>query len=62
MTPTVGDRQVVGVGSVKKASRRLTHKQYSLYTNAISFRTVRDGTQNQGLGEQLTDKGGAFSI
>ncbi|NEQ33870.1 MAG: metallophosphatase [Leptolyngbya sp. SIO4C5] len=50
MTQTVRDRQVVGVGSIGKEPAKATYTLYSPYTNAVSFRTVRYGTQGQGFG------------
>jgi len=49
-TQTVRDRQVVGVGNVGKESGKATYTLYSPYTNAVSFRTVRYGTQGRGFG------------
>lgn len=51
MTQTVRDRQVVGVGSVGKEPGKATYTLYSPYTNAVSFRTVRYGTQEKGFGD-----------
>ena len=50
MTQTVSDRQIVGVGSVGKESGKATYTLYSPYSNAVSFRTVRYGTQGKGFG------------
>ncbi|MBE9140015.1 metallophosphoesterase [Nodosilinea sp. LEGE 07088] len=50
MTQTVRDRQIVGVGSVGKEPGKATYTLYSPYTNAVSFRTVRYGTQGKGFG------------
>ncbi|NEQ44640.1 MAG: metallophosphatase [Leptolyngbya sp. SIOISBB] len=50
MTQTVRDRQIVGVGSVGKNAGKATYTLYSPYTNAVSFRTVRYGTQSKGFG------------
>jgi len=50
MTQTVRDRQVVGVGSIGKEPGKATYTLYSPYTGAVSFRTVRYGTQGKGFG------------
>lgn len=50
MTQTVRDRQVVGVGSVGSEPGKATYTLYSPYTNGVSFRTVRYGTQGKGFG------------
>jgi len=50
MTQTVRDRQVVGVGSVGREPGKATYTLYSPYTDAVSFRTVRYGTQAKGFG------------
>jgi len=50
MTQQVRDRQVVGVGSVGKEPGQVTYTLYNPYANAVSFRTVRYGTQGKGFG------------
>ena len=50
MTQTVRDRQIVGVGNVGREPGKATYTLYSPYTNAVSFRTVRYGTQGKGFG------------
>jgi hypothetical protein len=49
MTQTVSDRQIVGVGNVGKEPGTATYTLYSPNTNAVSFRTVRYGTQGRGF-------------
>jgi len=44
------DRQVVSVGTVGRESGKATYTLSSPYTNAVSFKTVRYGTQGKGLG------------
>jgi len=50
MTQQVRDRQVVGVGIVGKEPGQASYTLYSPYTNAVSFRTVRYGSQGRGFG------------
>ncbi|MEO0538443.1 MAG: metallophosphoesterase family protein [Cyanobacteria bacterium P01_A01_bin.123] len=50
MTQTVRDRQIIGVGSVGREPGKAAYTLYSPYTNAVSFRTVRYGTQGKGFG------------
>ena len=50
MTQTVRDRQIIGVGSVGREPGKATYTLYNPYTNAVSFRTVRYGTQGKGFG------------
>ena len=49
MTQTVRDRQIVGVGNVGKEPGKAAYMLYSPYINAVSFRTVRYGTQGKGF-------------
>ncbi|MEO0985214.1 MAG: metallophosphoesterase family protein [Cyanobacteria bacterium J06639_14] len=50
MTQTVRDRQIIGVGNVGREPGKATYTLYSPYTNAVSFKTVRYGTQGKGFG------------
>ena len=50
MPQTVCDRQIIGVGNVGREPRKATYTLYSPDTNAVSFRTVRYGTQGKGFG------------
>ncbi|MGD1927954.1 MAG: hypothetical protein ACFB12_03505 [Leptolyngbyaceae cyanobacterium] len=47
---TVSDRQIIGVGNVGKDAGKATYTLYSPYTNAVSFRMVRYGSQGKGFG------------
>jgi len=51
MTQTVSDRQIVGVGSVAQEPGQATYTLYSPYTNAVTFRTARYGSQGRGFGQ-----------